>query len=136
LEVFFYSLEGEIFMTIRNFFVVSAIIIFLSGVVSIISPQMMFDAWGTASNQAGLIITQLSGALEVGLGLILWLARNAGVSNARKAIVIGGFITYILFFIIMMLNLSTELSPAVWANIALYLLLALGFGFFAFLKKD
>jgi hypothetical protein len=123
-------------MTIRNFFIVSAIIIFLSGVVSILSPQLMFDVWGTPSNQAGLIITQLSGALEVGLGVILWLSRNEGVSNARKAIVLGGFITYSLFFIIMLFNISSELSAAVWANIAVYLLLALGFGFFTFVKKD
>lgn len=123
-------------MTIRNFFIISAIIIFLSGVMSILSPQFMFDAWGTASNQAGLIITQLSGALEIGLGAILWLARNEGVSNARRAIVLGGFITYSLFFIIMLINISGELSAFVWANIAVYLLLALGFGFFAFLKKD
>jgi hypothetical protein len=130
------SIKGEFIMTIRNFFIVSAIIIFLSGVVSILSPQMMFDAWGTTSNQAGLIITQLSGALEVGLGLMLWIARNAGASVARRAMVIGGFLTYILFFVIMMFNLSSELSAVVWLNIALYLLLALGFGFFAFIKKD
>jgi apolipoprotein N-acyltransferase len=96
----------------------------------------MFDAWGTESNQAGLIITQLSGALEIGLGLILWLSRNEGVSKARRAIVLGGFITYSLFFIIMLINISGVSSAAVWANIVLYLLLALGFGFFAFLKKS
>ena len=123
-------------MTIRNFFIISAIIIFLSGLVSILSPQLMFDAWGTASNQAGLIITQLAGALEVGFGVILWISRNEEVSNARKAIALGGFITYSLFFIIMLFNISSELSATVWANIAVYLLLALGFGFFTFLKKD
>lgn len=123
-------------MTIRIFLIVSAIIIFLSGVGSILSPQLMFDMWGTPSNQAGLMITQLSGALEIGLGVILWLSRNEGMSNVRKAIVLGGFITYTLFFIIMLINLSSQLGVAVWANIALYLLLALGFGFFAFLKKD
>jgi hypothetical protein len=96
----------------------------------------MFDAWGTESNQAGLIITQLSGALEIGLGVILWLSRNEGVGNARKAILLGGFITYSLFFIIMLFNISSELSVVVWANIAVYLLLALGFGFFTFVKKD
>lgn len=123
-------------MTIRNFFIVSAVIILLSGVVSVLYPQLMFDAWGTESNQAGLIITQLSGALEIGLGLILWLSRNEGVSKARRAIVLGGFITYSLFFIIMLINISGVSSAAVWANIVLYLLLALGFGFFAFLKKS
>ncbi len=123
-------------MTVRNFFIVSAIIILVSGVVSVLFPQMMFDAWGTASNQAGLIITQLSGALEIGLGVILWLSRNEGVSNTRRAIVLGGFITYSLFVIIMLFNISSELSATVWANIALYLLLALGFGFFTFVKKD
>jgi hypothetical protein len=123
-------------MTTRNFFIVSAVIILLSGVVSVLYPQLMFDAWGTESNQAGLIITQLSGALEIGLGLILWLSRNEGVSKARRAIVLGGFITYSLFFIIMLINISGVSSAAVWANIVLYLLLALGFGFFAFLKKS
>jgi hypothetical protein len=123
-------------MTTRNFFIVSAVIILLSGVVSVLYPQLMLDAWGTESNQAGLIITQLSGALEIGLGLILWLSRNEGVSKARRAIVLGGFITYSLFFIIMLINISGVSSAAVWANIVLYLLLALGFGFFAFLKKS
>lgn len=123
-------------MTTRNFFIVSAVIILLSGVVSVLYPQLMFDAWGTESSQAGLIITQLSGALEIGLGLILWLSRNEGVSKARRAIVLGGFITYSLFFIIMLINISGVSSAAVWANIVLYLLLALGFGFFAFLKKS
>ena len=123
-------------MTTRNFFIVSAVIILLSGVVSVLYPQLMFVAWGTESNQAGLIITQLSGALEIGLGLILWLSRNEGVSKARRAIVLGGFITYSLFFIIMLINISGVSGAAVWANIVLYLLLALGFGFFAFLKKS
>jgi hypothetical protein len=123
-------------MTVRFFFIVGAVIIFLSGVVSVLFPQMMFDAWGMPSNEAGLIITQLSGALEIGLSAILWLSRNEGVSKIRRAIVLGGFITYSLFFIIMMINISTELSVMVWGNIAVYVLLALGFGYFAFLKKD
>jgi hypothetical protein len=123
-------------MTIRIFFIASAVIIFLAGVVSVLFPQMMFDAWGTPSNEAGLIITQLSGALEIGLGLILWLSRNEGASKVRRAIVLGGFITYSLFFIIMMINISTELSVMVLGNIAVYLLLALGFGYYAFLKKE
>jgi hypothetical protein len=123
-------------MTIRIFFIASAVIIFLSGMVSVLLPQMMFDAWGTPSNEAGLIITQLSGALEIGLSVILFLSRNEGVSNIRRAIVLGGFFTYSLFFIIMMFNISSELSAMVWGNIAVYLLLALGFGYYAFLKKD
>ena len=96
----------------------------------------MFDMWGTKSNQAGLIITRLSGALEIGLGVILWLARNAGASETRRAIVIGGFITYTLFVIIMLSNISGDLNMLVWLNIAAYLLLALGFGYFALVKRD
>jgi len=110
-------------VTIRIFFIASAVFIFLSGVVSVLLPQMMFDAWGTPSNEAGLIITQLSGALEIGLGVILWLSRKEGASTIRRAIVLGGFITYSLFFIIMMINTSTELSAMAWGNIAVYLLL-------------
>ena len=122
-------------MTTRNFFIIAALIIFLSGLGSVVYPQIMFDMWGTNSNQAGLIITRLSGALEIGLGLILWLARNAADGETRRAILIGGLVTYTLFFIIMMFNIAGVSSAFVWLNIALYLLLALGFAYFTFMKR-
>ena len=74
--------------------------------------------------------------MEIGLGVTLFLARNSGANEARRAIVIRGFITYVPFFITMLLNISGDLNAFVWLNIALYLLLALGIGYFAILKRD
>lgn len=122
-------------MTINNFFLVSSIIILLSGAASVIYPQIMFDMWGESSNQAGLIITQLSGALEIGLAVILWLSRDEKAGIPRRTIAIGGLITYALFTVIMLINVSTGMSLTVWLNIGLYLLLALGFGYFVLTRK-
>jgi hypothetical protein len=57
------------------------------------------------------------------------------VTEEHRAIVIGGFITYSLFVIIMLFSISGALSGFVWLNIALYLLLALGFGYFTLVKQ-
>jgi hypothetical protein len=123
-------------MNTRVFFILSAIVIFFSGLASVAYPQLMFDMWGSESNQAGLIITRLSGALEIGLGLILWLARNAAAGEVRRAIVIGGFATYSLFSIIMLFSIAGVSNPMVWMNIALYVLLAVGFAYFTFVQRE
>lgn len=124
-------------MTIKNLFIVGAIIIFVSGVGTVIAPELMFDMWGMTADPAGLILTRLGGALEIGLGVILWFARNSGPNEARRAIVIGGFVTYGLMFIVMLISqLSGGVNISGWLNVALYLLLTLGFAYFLFLKKD
>jgi hypothetical protein len=93
--------------------------------------------WGVTAEPVGLIMTRLGGALEIGLGVILWFARNSGSNEARRAVVIGGFVTYGLLFIIMLLSqLSGVLNVYGWLNVALYLLLTLGFVYFLFGKKD
>jgi hypothetical protein len=124
-------------MTIRNLLIISAIIIFISGVGTVLAPELMFDMWGVTADPVGLIMTRLGGALEIGLGVILWFARNSGSNEARRAIVVGGFVTYSLLFILMLISqLSGVLNVYGWLNVALYLLLTLGFAYFLFGRKD
>ncbi len=123
-------------MTIRNLFIIGAIIIFFSGVGTVLAPDLMFEMWGVTSDPAGLIMTRLGGALEIGLGVILWFARNSESNEARRAILIGGLVTYGLLFIIMLSSqLSGDLNVTGWLNVALYLLLTLGFAYFVFRKR-
>lgn len=66
-----------------------------------------------------------------------WFARDAGESKARQAIVIALFVGDVLGFIVALLGqLSGVVNALGWSTVALYLLLALGYGYFQFVKPS
>jgi hypothetical protein len=84
------------------------------------------------------MMTQLLGASFILIAMMLWLARNANGSEvALRAIVLAVFLGDTISFIVMLLaQLSIAASPVGWFNVMIYLLLALGFGYFQFVKPD
>ena len=66
-----------------------------------------------------------------------WFARDAGESKARRGIVIALFVGDVLGFIVALLGqLSGVLNALGWSTVALYLLFALGYGYFQFVKPS
>ncbi len=78
---------------------------------------------------------QLFGAALLGFAIITWSARNVPPSEARQAILLGLFAGDLAGFI---LALKAQLGGVVntlgWSTVVIYLLLALGFGYFRFMK--
>jgi hypothetical protein len=68
--------------------IASGICILLS-VVWMAAPQILLSMWQVDSAPPALLVARRGGALFLGLGLMLWLARNAEVSSARNAIAAG-----------------------------------------------
>ena len=86
---------------------------------------------------AGAMMTQFVGAVFILLCIVLWLARNASYSEVTLqalllAIVIGDTIGFIVALVAQLSGVPNALG---WLNVALWLLLALGFGYFRFVKK-
>jgi hypothetical protein len=69
---------------------------------------------------------------------LLWFARNAARSEiALRALVLAITIGDTLGFVITLLAQLGGLANALgWVTVALYLLLALGFGYFQFVKPS
>jgi hypothetical protein len=80
-------------------------------------------------------MARLFGASFVLLGLLLWLARNTGEPSTQRAfalaVFVGDAIGCILALIVQLGGLANALG---WTTVALYLILALGFGYFLIAK--
>jgi hypothetical protein len=96
---------------------------------------MTFFGLNVQVTQGGMAVTRLFGAAIIGYGLLTLLVRNASDSEARRAIVLSLFVTHALAFIVALPEqLSGMVSALGWLIVAMYLLLALGYGYFQFAK--
>lgn len=125
-------------MKLKNLFVIHAIVALFNGGSLVLAPNLYLSLYGlSVSDPDGTFITQLLGAGLLTYCFVAWFARDAEDSAARRAIVIGFFITISIGFIIALLaQLAAVMNPLGWLIVGLYLLLALGYGYFQFMKPS
>jgi len=123
-------------MKLNNLMVIKAVIVVVFGITFVLVPTTVMSFYGVTLNQGGAVMTQLFGAAFILLGILLWSARNAPRSDvALRAIVLAVVVGDLLGFIIALLaQLNGVMNALGWGNVALYLLLAFGFGYFQFVK--
>jgi hypothetical protein len=121
-------------MKISSFLMLKAIISLAFGIGFAVIPAVVWSIYGLTLDPAEIMMTRFFGACLLGIGLICWFTRNADV-NTLKGITLSLCIADTIGFII---ALSAQLSGIIntlgWINVAIYLLLALGLGYFRFLK--
>ena len=122
-------------MTLGNLFVVNAVISLVFGVAAVLAPALLMSSFGATLSPAGILVARLLGATFLGIGVLTWFARNAADSEARQAIVLGLFVENAIGFVVALLGqFALPGNPFSWLIVALYLLFALGYGYFQFLK--
>jgi len=122
-------------MTLGNLFIVNAVISLVFGVASVLTPALLMSFYGITLSPAGILVARLLGATFLGICVLTWFARNAADSDARQAIVLALFVENAVGFIVALLGqLAGLANPFGWSIVAIYLLLALGYGYFQFLK--
>ena len=123
-------------MKLCNLMATKAVIVVVFGIGFILMPTTLMSFYGLTLNPGGVVITQLFGASFILLGILLWFAKNAPSSDmALRAIVLAVTVGDAIGFIVALLaQLSGMMNALGWVTVALYLLLALGFGYFQFVK--
>jgi len=122
-------------MTLRNLLIVNAVIALVFGVASVLAPALLLSTYGITLSPAGILVARLMGAAFLGICVLTWLARDAPDSEARRAIVLALFVENAIGFIVALLGqLAGLANPFAWSIVVIYLLLALGYGYFQFLK--
>jgi len=122
-------------MKLRSLFIVNTIIALPFGVGAVLAPKAFLSLYGATLDPAGSLTMQFAGVPLIGIGLLTWLARNATESETRRAIVLALLITDIVGFIVALLGqLYGVLNVLGWSTVGIYLLLALGYGYFQFAK--
>ena len=99
-------------------------------------PERIGEMYGLTSSPATIHAAQLFGVALVAVGLITFLARNSDPSVV-KPIVMSLFIADVIGLIVEIKDTTGGVVNSMgWVSVALYAILALGFGYFAFIKKD
>ena len=124
-------------MKLSILFTINAIVAVVFGLALVLVAATFMSLYGITLSPGGLIIARLFGAALLGYAVLTWFARDAKDSDARRAIVLALFIGDVVGFIVALLGqLSGAVNTLGWSTVAIYLLLALGFGYFQFLKPS
>jgi hypothetical protein len=123
-------------MKLSSFLVVKAIISLVFGIAFVLIPAVMMPLYGTTLDAVGILMTRFLGACLIGIGLVCWFDRNAD-PQALQGITLALCIGDTVGFIVALLGqLSGLLNALGWVNVVIWLLLALGLGYFRFLKPS
>lgn len=124
-------------MKLNTFMSIAAIVSFIFGVGFIVAPSASLTLYGESTDIVGQFLGRYLGASLVGLAFVIWLTRNAAASPIRKGLLVGLFVTNVLGLVVAIYDMFSGTGNALsWLNIAIFLLLAIGFGYFAFMKTD
>lgn len=122
-------------MKLSVLMVINAIVALVFGIGFVLMPAQVVSMYGVTASEPLKLTAQLLGAALIGFGVLTWFARKATESDARKAILLAFFISDGIGFIVSLIaQLGSVVNALGWMNVGIYLLLALGFGYFRFMK--
>jgi len=82
-------------------------------------------------------VGHLFGASLVGFAFLSWFARDTTDSDARRAIVLALFVAEGVGFVVALMGQFASVTNSLgWSTVAVYLLFALGFGYFQFARSS
>jgi len=123
-------------MKLSNFLVVKAVVSLAFGIGFALMPAVAMSLYGITLDPAGILMARFLGACFIGIGLICWLDRNAdpqALQGITLALCIGDTIGFIVALLGQLSGLMNALG---WVIVVIWLLLAMGLGYFRFLKKS
>jgi hypothetical protein len=122
-------------MTLNNLFGVNSIISFVYGIALLLLPGTMLGLYGVPSSPGAQVVAQLLGGVFLGIGLLNWLVRGVSDSAALRAIILSLLVTDALGAVVSVWGtLSGGFNTFGWSAVLVYLVLALGYAYFWFMK--
>lgn len=121
-------------MKLSTFLIVKAIVCFIFGLAYLIAPVYVGSIYSLTLDPDAVLMARFFAALLIGIGLLLSLCRNADW-NILKSITLSLFIADTTGFVIALAGqLSGVMNSLGWIIVVIWLLLALGLGYYRFLK--
>jgi hypothetical protein len=121
-------------MRLNMLLVVSAAIAAVFGAVFVVVPGPVAAIYGITLDKAGMLVTQLFGAVLIGFAVLNWFARDVTDPTGRQAVVLSNLVGDAVGFAVILLGQLSGIANALgWTSVALYLLLVLGFAYIQFM---
>ena len=123
-------------MKLKTLLIIKAIVCLCLGVPILLVPNFIYSIFGATLTAGGVFAAREYGASMMGNLMLTWFARNSQESDARWAIILALFVYDAIGIIVTLVAiLLGALNPLAWLVVALYLFLALGFGYFLLPKR-
>jgi hypothetical protein len=128
--------ERSYAMKLKTLLIIKAAVCLCLGIPILLVPDFIYSIFGATLAAGGVFAAREYGASLIGNLLLTWFARNSQHSDARWAIILALCVYDALGVVVTLIAiLSGVLNPLAWLVVALYLFLALGFGYFLLPKK-
>ena len=111
--------------------VIKALVCLAFGILMLALPFQLLSIFGAELSDGGMFTAREYGAALFGNLCLCWFAKNAGESDARKAIIIALFVYDLIGFIATTITvIAGVLNPLGWLVVFVYLFFTIGFGYF------
>ena len=118
-------------MKLKTLMIIKAVVCVVFGPILLFLPGPLLTMLGSSFGPGAAITAREYGAALLGNFLLVWLARNAEESVARRAILWDLFVYDAIAFIAMLLiQLSGGMNLLGWSIVAIYLFFAVAYGYF------
>jgi len=122
-------------MKINSLLIVNAIVALIFGIAFVLVPGTVASIYGVTPGAAVNLVGQFFGSALIAVGLICWLIRNVTNAPALKAVILAQLIANVIGLVVSILGTVGGTMNAVgWSSVVIYLVLALWFAYFQFLK--
>lgn len=125
-------------MKLNVFMSIAAFLAALFGLAFLLAPVQTMAVYGVTLDISGQFIARYLGGAFLGIAVIGWSARNANPKDDLLQVILLGFfvMTAVSFVAAIFDALSSLGSNLVWSTVIIYLFLAIGFGYFRFIKSS
>ena len=123
------------FMKLDGLLIIKAFVSLFFGILLLAVPAKLGTIIGLELSSYGIFMAREYGGALIGIFFLCWFSRDSAGSKALNAVILWGFIYDLVNLIVAFAAiLSGTMNSLGWAIVAVYLLFAIGFGYFLFLK--
>ena len=120
---------------LKSLFTINFVISSVFGLALVLVPVKLYEIYGQQLDPVATTTARMWGTAVCGYAVLTWLFRNLPDSEARRKVVLALFIYFSIGFFVNVFNqLTVPLPPVDWSTPIIFLLLALGYGYFHFKK--
>ena len=122
-------------MKLSTLMVIKAVVCLGFGILLLAIPGPLMSIFGVELGDGGMVAARQYGAAMLGICFLTWFSRNDSGSPALRGAVLGLFVYDAIGFVVAVVATVTGVWNALgWLIAALYLFLAVGYGYFQFAK--
>ena len=124
-------------MKLSTWLTIAAVVAVVFGLAFVLVTGPLLSVYGITLDKAGTLVAQLFGASLLGFAVLNWFARGVTDREARQAILLANLASDTVGFVMALIGQLAGVANALgWSTVAIYLLLALGFAYFQFMKPS